>query len=174
MQEISDNSPKNPRKFWLSSPSGYNRPVIFKVFQNGSSLRENRPVFIGREIGSNARTWFDDVNGTYIQQGIREKDPIKIGVGIPMAVASTFTELGDYLMAGAADQRLEPPSGLMGRTRRDIAAIAQNNIRHPIRTVLSGVRLISDVPMDGVDVFADYRHGSRASLIETLNHPHHN
>jgi len=126
---------------------------------------EKRPLHLFRELGPNIKTWGKDVNDTYLTGAWKSKDPIKRAAGLPMAAASTFFESLDYVYAGIADDHLEAPDGgIAARTRRDIGDIVKNNIRHPIRTLFGGLRLLTDVPMDTVDLLAGYRHSGRGRM----------
>lgn len=147
----------------------YTGSVLVRSSINGVSLRESRSIHLFKEVGSNLKEWGSDAGSTYIAQGWKEGDPIKMIAGIPMGLASVFTEASDYALAGIADQKLEASGEL--RTWRDIKEIGTNNVRHPIKTVLSGLRLISDIPMDGGDALFGFKHGTRARLLELLEKP---
>ena len=145
---------------------------------SASAYGESRILCLFKELGPNVKTWGNDVGSTYIAQGFKEKDPIKQVTGIPMAVGSALFELPDYLWAGAVDEKLNNAEDI--RTWRDIKAIGRNNVRHPIRTVLSGLRLISDVPMDVGDKLFGFKHRSSVASLQhrsyermqnTLQHP---
>lgn len=143
----------------------YNRHMFRKSDTAGFSTRESRTLNLFKEVGPNIGTWGKDVGSTYLAQGWKEKDPIKVVAGVPMAAASTLFESLDYVYAGIADQKLETPTG--SRTLRDIKEIGTNHVRHPIRTVLSGLRLISDVPMDIADGVIGFKHGGSAVRAQT-------
>ena len=143
--------------------------MIHRITRNGFALRESRMIFWFKEVGSNVGTWGKDVGSTYLAQGVQERDPIKMVAGIPMAAGSAFFEGLDYLYAGVVDERLSPPSGT--RVGRDISAIMKNNVVHPIRTIVSGVRLIGDIPLDIGDAAFRFKHNSyatRAAINKTL------
>lgn len=113
------------------------------------------------------REYWNDTKTTYIKNPIAEKDPLKVGVGALMALTSIPFELPDYAAAGIANESVKAPTGT--RTWRDIKSMANNNVRHPIRTVLGGLRLIGDVPRDGIDLLFGFRHGTRSQIQHTLN-----
>lgn len=119
------------------------------------------------KVAENMKTWAGDAGSTYLSNPAKERDPVKMGVGAVMAGASLVFEAPDYLWAGVANDSLEAPTG--SRTMRDLKGIATNHVRHPIRTVLSGLRLLSDVPMDGVDALFGFRHGTRSKVSNLFN-----
>lgn len=122
-----------------------------------------------KELGSNAKTWANDMGGTYISGPLKDKDPIKLALGVPMAAASVLFEAPDYLYAGAVDNKLSPPTGIMGRTRRDVSQLFDNVVHlRPLKTLTDGFRLISDVPMDGVDALAGFRDKTRSQVSYAL------
>jgi len=84
-----------------------------------------------------------------------------------MAAASAVFELPDYLWAGVANDPLAPPND-QSRTWRDIKSIGAKNVRHPIKTVLSGLRLFSDVPMDGIDRAFGFREETHSEVQRIL------
>lgn len=99
-----------------------------------------------------------------------------------MAALSLLFEAPDYVYAGIVDEKLKTPEGTL--TGRDIKKIVTNNVRHPIRTLLSGIRLISDVPMDIADTMLGFKHNSTAMIqaqtrnelsrtLATYTHPNH-
>jgi hypothetical protein len=97
------------------------------------------------------KNWAADAIDTYVVQGVEEGNIVKIVAGVPMLIASVFAEAPDYGFAGVADEPMEATNSRIGR---DIEKIKENNIRHPIRTVLSGARLVTSAPMDiGDDIF---------------------
>ncbi len=97
------------------------------------------------------RGWSSDVGETYLKNPIRQGNPVKTAMGIGMAGASLVLEAADYAIAGALNQKVEPPSGVpFGRVRRDIGALLTDVVTlHPIRAFLDLSRLaFSDLPLD--------------------------
>lgn len=142
---------------------------MFRTSRNGFCLSESRMTHWFKEVGSNVGTWAKDAGSTYLAQGVQEKDPIKIAAGIPMAAGSALFESFDYLYAGIVDERMDVPTHT--RTGRDVGLIMKNNVRHPVRTVLSGLRLLTDLPMDAGDVLFQFKHNSyatRSAINKTL------
>jgi hypothetical protein len=121
-----------------------------------ASAKEARLLGLFKEVGSNARTWGKDVGDTYIKKPMDEGNAPKTVAGAGMAVASTILEAPDYLVAGALDNKLDPPpAGALGRTRRDLAQLAKNIVTvHPIRAVTDACRLATtDLPLDVPEMF---------------------
>lgn len=161
MQEFLDKIVKSPIFYSLSCTTAYTGIVMFKPFKSGIHSKESRLIGLFKEVGPNIGTWGKDVGQTYLAQGWQEKDPLKVVAGIPMAAGSALFESFDYLYAGIADEKMDPPMG--SRTGRDIGLIMKNNVRHPIRTVLSGFRLFTDLPMDAGDILFRFKRGSAAT-----------
>lgn len=131
-------------------------------FKNGLSLKESRLTFWFKEVGPNMKNWAGDAFRTYVGQGIEERNIVKIIAGVPMLIASVLAEASDYGFAGIADEPMEATNSRIGR---DVDKIKQNHVRHPIRTVLSGTRLITSVPMDiGDDIFG-FTHGTPSKTL---------
>jgi hypothetical protein len=143
--------------------------MVFLMHMPGIHLREQRLIHLFKEVGPNLRTLGEDIKSTYITGPLQKKDPIQIGMAAPLVIASAIADGFDAAYAGIADQKIDAPDGgLGGRTRRDLKEIMKNHIRHPIHTLLSGLRLISDIPMDTLDIVGGFRHGARSRMQRLL------
>jgi len=122
-------------------------------------LRERRLLSWFKEVGGNFKRWGSDINDRYLSGPYKRNDGWqKIG-GPVMAGGAVFTEALDQAVAGALDKRVEPATGLIGRTRRDAKeAVKDLFTGHPLRAVSDVIRLPGDIVMDTGDaVFDTYK-----------------
>lgn len=126
------------------------------------AFREARLLGLFRNVGSNFNTWRHDVAETHIKGPVEEGNYPKAAAGAVLAVGSAFTEMTDYLIAGAVDKDLEAPGpGIMPRTRRDVKALIGDAVRlKPLATVANVLRLPGSVIMDVPEGFLGFDHGA--------------
>gem|GEM_PF-1477327 len=122
-------------------------------FTFSSSAREARMIHLFKEIGSNAKTWWVDGKNKYIVDPIKMSNYPKAAMGVGAAAASAVLEFPDYIVSGIIDQKLEPPSGTLGRTRRDIGVLLKDVVTlRPLRSLADASRLVfTDIPMDTIE-----------------------
>lgn len=115
-------------------------------------IRENRCIYLFREVGPNLRNWGSDTVDTYIGKPLEQGNPVKAAIGTIYAGLSGIFELSDYALAGVIDQPLEPTKGL--RTIRDIGQTTRNLIGLRIPSAVLGVlRLPGSLMMDTDKLF---------------------
>jgi hypothetical protein len=113
----------------------------------------------------------------HISQPIRDGDPVRAIVGVPVAALDAILTAPDAALAGIAGQdieKLSPDSG--SRTKRDIGVIAHQTLgavgnlltlkpgqafMNVARAGLGVLRLSGDVPMDFIDAAGGYDGSNR-------------
>ncbi len=123
------------------------------------------------KVGENYRAYGENL-GSYFTEGWKEKDPIKLAAAPFMAVGSVLGEGLEPLAAGVVDQKLERPQGVIGRTKRDLAALAKDIVTlHPLRAVRDAFSLVtSDVPLDVAELVIGYHQGGTRSRAQKTLH----
>ena len=118
------------------------------------SAKEERMLYLFKEVGSNMKTWFGNARDNYVVNPVNEGNYTKAAAGVVVGGAGVIMELPDYLISGVIDQRLDPPTGTFGRTRRDIGTLLKDVVTlHPLRSLADASRLaFTDIPMDGLEV----------------------
>ena len=105
------------------------------------------------KVGTNLKNDGNDLGETYFKEPWENKDPIGIATGPVVAVASVVFESIDQVLAGIADQEIEPPSGPLGRLQRDTKELAKNIVTiRPVKTVVTGLRFGGSAVMDALDL----------------------
>ena len=124
--------------------------MLITHFYDTESAYEHRMLSLFKEVGPNAKEWYDHVSSTYIATPMNAQNYPQAALGAGMTVVSAGLELPDYLIAGALDYEIDAPEGTFGRTRRDVSQLFQNVITlHPIRAVTDAIRLATtDVIVD--------------------------
>jgi len=114
------------------------------------SASEERLLHLFQEVMPNIKTWYGSGKEKYIDRPIDQGNYVKVGLGTGGVVLSAVTEFPDYVISGVIDQKLEPPVGVLGRTRRDIGVLLKDVVTlRPIRVVADASRLaFTDIPMD--------------------------
>lgn len=133
-------------------------------------LAERRPVFLFRTFGENLKSYGKDLDKQYLSGPYDRKDPIQKGLGPVMAAGSLILEGTDQLWAGVVDQRLDVPTGIAGRTRRDIKLLLKDIVTlHPLRAIGDGFRLaFADVPLDIGDTVGGFRLNDRHRMDSAM------
>lgn len=108
-----------------------------------------------------------DVGSTYIASGFKEKDPFKVVTGAVMAPLSLILEGPDQLYDGALGRAYESPTGIAGRTRRDIKLLLKDVFTlHPLRALGDAWRLAtSDLILDAGDAIGGHTRNRAAALL---------
>lgn len=123
-------------------------------FRKTHAFGELRLVYWMKEVGPNLRTYGKDLGKEYFTDPYTRKDAIGMVTGPVMAAASVLLEGTDQIFAGIVDQKLTPPSGPLGRMRRDGKEFLKDVVTlHPIRALADGFRLAtSDLLLDAGDL----------------------
>lgn len=126
--------------------------------------REQRLILLFKTLGENMKTYGNDLQENYITGPYHRRDVIQKGLGPVMAAGSIILEGPDQVWAGIVDQKLERPSGIAGRTRRDLKLLLKNVATvHPLRAFGDVFRLgFSDLPLDAGDAIGGF-HSSENS-----------
>jgi hypothetical protein len=119
-----------------------------------SLFKESRLTFWFQEVGSNVKTYGSDLGQEYITGPYKKNDAIQMITGPVMAAASVILEGTDQIVAGVVDTKLEPPSGALGRMRRDGKELLTDIVRlRPIKAITDVFRLAtSDLLLDVGDI----------------------
>lgn len=134
--------------------------------------KEARPVRWFQEVGSNFGTLGRDIRDTYLTGPYKKNDNLQKLTGPVVGFVSGAAEAIDYGLAGALDEKLEAPTGIFGRTRRDLGGVLKNAVQlRPLRFGASVLRAISINPLlDTGDVLLGFKHGAatRARVAQAL------
>lgn len=136
--------------------------------------REQRLLFLMKEIGSNTKTWGSDAIDTYIKQPVQKGNVVRTAAGPLMLGLSTVAELPDYIVAGALDYPLDPPKAVpMARMRRDAGELLGNVVKiRPVRALVNALQLLfTDLTMDSAELLLGYEHrrnATRSQVYDTL------
>lgn len=122
----------------------------------------------------------------HISQPMRDGNPVKAAIGLPVAALDTILTAPDAALAGLAGQDIEKLSADSGsRTKRDVGVIANQTLSaignlltlkpgkafmNVARAGLGVLRLPGDVPMDFVDAAGGYD-GSNRQKAQTSGGP---
>ncbi len=134
-----------------------------------ASAAERRMIRLFKTFGPNLKEYGRDLMDTYVAGPVKSKDPVQMVMGTVGGAMSVVLEGTDAVWSGIVDEPLERPEGLVGRTRRDLKLLLQNNIVHPIRSIGNIWRLLtSDIPMDFIDTVGGFHQGYRSRMASVL------
>jgi hypothetical protein len=94
-----------------------------------------------------------DIGPRYFTSGFKEKNAIKMVSGPVMGALSLVLEGPDQLYSGVVGQKYHVPTGIAGRTRRDLGLALKDAVTlHPFKALGDVYRLITaDIPLDAGD-----------------------
>ena len=134
------------------------------------TLSEHRLIALFKTFGENMKEYGHDLNDQYISGPYNRRDPIQKGLGPVMAAGSVILEGTDQLWAGVVDQKLEKPTGIAGRLRRDTKLLLNDVVTlHPLRAVGDVFRIgLADIPLDIGDTIGGFRLNERSRMQQAM------
>jgi hypothetical protein len=119
---------------------------------------EQRLVGLMQTMGENVQIYGHSLNDKYISGPWKRGDTIQKVTGPVAAGVSALLEGTDVLWSGLVDQKLEQPSGLLGRMTRDTKAFVRGVVMlHPLRAAGDAWRGLTSSPiLDGIDALGGF------------------
>lgn len=134
------------------------------------AIGERRLLSLMKEVGPNLKEYGKDVIWEkYLRDPWRRGDNIAKITGPVMATASAILEGTDQIWAGIVDQKLENPTGTLGRLQRTGREMVGNiKEKEPIKFIVNAVRTPVEGILDVGDAIFGLSQSTRASTQKTL------